>query len=287
MTSDNPIIFYHGGCPDGFGGAYAAWVKFGDTAEYIPLSRGGDPLPDVSGRTVYFIDFVLPQEEMDAVRAQAAHLIALDHHVGVQAITESMPEYVFDNNRSGATIAWDYFHPNTPRPSLINHLEDDDLFRFALPDTRALVSYLSLQPFEFALWDDIAQKLDSETDRESFLATLRVYAEYFEILARYAADHAKTIDFEGYRVKFATTHPFKPMKSLVGNILAREHGPFALVVSAHPNGYGVSIRGDGSVDLTKIAQKFGGNGHHDSSGFLIPNNTPVPWTLVDDEDSRH
>jgi oligoribonuclease NrnB/cAMP/cGMP phosphodiesterase (DHH superfamily) len=76
------------------------------------------------------------------------------------------------------------------------------------------------------------------------------------------------------------------MKSLVGNMLAKKHGPFALVVTAHPKGFGVSIRGDGSVDVSLIAQKYGGNGHKNSSGFLIPVGGPMPWTIVENEDSR-
>ena len=75
------------------------------------------------------------------------------------------------------------------------------------------------------------------------------------------------------------------MKSRVGNVLAKNHGPFSLVVSAHPKGYGVSVRGDGSVDVSKLAQKYGGGGHHDSAGFLISVDGPMPWTLIEDEDS--
>lgn len=282
-----PIIFYHGSCPDGFGGAYAAWKKFGDAAEYIPLTRGGDPLPDVTGRDVYFIDFILPQEEMDAVVAQAARLVALDHHAGVRHITESMPEFVFDNDKSGATIAWDYFHPTTPAPRLFSFLEDDDLFRYALPDTRAVITYLAAQPFSFDAWGALAQTLEDDASREQFLSKTRTYAEYFEILAQLAAHTAKRVLFEGYEVSFANAHPFKPMKSLVGNILAREHGPFALVVSAHPKGFGVSIRGDGSIDVAAIAQKYGGNGHFSSAGFLVAADAPLPWTLIEtDEDTR-
>ncbi len=281
------VVFYHKGCPDGFGGAYAAWKKFGDAAEYVALARGGEPLQDVTGADVYFIDFILPQEEMDAVRAQAARLVALDHHAGVREVTESMPEFVFDNDRSGASIAWGYFHPETALPRLLAYVEDDDLFRFTLPDTRPVVSYLTTQPFTFESWDEIAALLESPAEAEPFLAKLRTYSEYFEILADLAVEHAKLVSFEGYEIYFATAHPMKPMKSLVGNLLARKHGPFALVVSAHPKGYGVSIRGDGSVDVSAIARKYGGNGHKDSSGFLIPAGTPVPWTLVEtDEDTR-
>ncbi|HRH55974.1 MAG TPA: hypothetical protein PK609_03875 [Candidatus Paceibacterota bacterium] len=282
-----PVIFYHGSCPDGFGGAYAAWKKFGDGADYIPLTRGTEPLPDVSGKEVYFIDFILPQEHMDAVREQAARLVALDHHSGVQEVTESMPEFVFDNDRSGASIAWGYFHPETPLPALLSYVEDDDLFRFALPHTRAVLSYLSVKPYTFESWDELARVLDTPELAEDFLRKVHVYEEYFELLAQLAIDHAKLVEFEGHRVYFGTAHPFKPMKSLVGNRLALKQGPFALVVSAHPNGFGVSIRGDGTIDVSEIARKYGGNGHKSSSGFLIPAGGAMPWTLIEDEDSRN
>ena len=43
MAHDNISVLYHADCPDGFGGAYAAWKKFGDTAEYIPVKYGRTP----------------------------------------------------------------------------------------------------------------------------------------------------------------------------------------------------------------------------------------------------
>lgn len=282
---ERTIIFYHGSCPDGFGGAYAAWKKFGDTAEYIPLYRGEELPEGIEGAQVYFIDFTYEKEMMDQVAAQAATLVVLDHHEGVREVVESIPEHVFDNDRSGATIAWDYFHPNTPQPRLLAHIEDDDLFRFTLPDTRALLSYISIQPYTFESWDELAQKLEDDTSRTQFLAKLHIYEEYFMLLAAFAVEKAHLVSFEGHEVYFATAHPMKPMKSLVGNLLAKKQGPFALVASAHPKGFGISIRGDGSVDVSKIAQKYGGNGHVSSSGFLIPAGGPIPWTIIDDEDT--
>ncbi len=277
-----PIVFYHGNCPDGFGGAYAAWKKFGDGAEYVPLSRGETPLPDVAGRDLIFVDFVYDKARMDAIAGEAKSLIALDHHAGVKEVTESFPGSVFDNERSGASIAWAYFHPGEPLPRLLAHVEDDDLFRFALPDTRAVVSYLAVKPYTFESWDEARVALDDPAKRDSFLAKLHAYAEYFELLAQLAVDHAKLVSFEDHEVYFATAHPFKPMKSLVGNLLAAKKGPFALVVAAHPEGYGVSIRGDGSIDVSAIARKYGGNGHKSSSGFLVPNNAPMPWSIIEE-----
>ena len=50
------VILYHGGCPDGFGGAYAAWKKFGDAAEYIPVQHDRVVPEGLAGRKLFFID---------------------------------------------------------------------------------------------------------------------------------------------------------------------------------------------------------------------------------------
>ncbi|MFZ1987959.1 MAG: hypothetical protein WAV21_02930 [Minisyncoccia bacterium] len=287
---ERTLVLYHGNCPDGFGGVYAAWKKFGDSAHYIPLSRGDEPPYELcKGANLYFIDFCYPQEIMDQFVKDAKSVTVLDHHEGIREVVERMPSFVYDANRSGATIAWNYFHPDTPLPLLLKHIEDDDLFRYTLPNTRALITYLEVHPFAFEFWDEIAQTLDDPTESEKLFERTRIYAEYFELLAHLSVEHAKLISFEGYECYFANAHPLKSMKSLVGNLLAKKKGPIALVVSAHPEGYGVSIRGDGSVDVSKIAQKFGGNGHPNSSGFLIAREGPFPWTLIEEkhEDSRH
>jgi oligoribonuclease NrnB/cAMP/cGMP phosphodiesterase (DHH superfamily) len=282
---ERTVVLYHGNCPDGFGGAYAAWKKFGDAAEYVPLGRGDEaPIELVRGADTYLVDFTFNgRDEMARLAEAANRLVALDHHEGVQEITESVPEHVFDSNRSGASIAWAYFHPDTPMPELLSYIEDDDLFRFALPQTRGVLAYLGVHPFTFASWDETASLLADPASRGKLLEKTAAYAEYFELLANLAVERAKLVEFEGYQCYFATAHPYKPMKSLVGNLLARKHPPIALVVTAHPNGYGVSIRSGGGVDVSAIARKYGGNGHTLSSGFLIPREGPFPWTLLEED----
>lgn len=281
------VVLYHGGCPDGFGGAYAAWKKFGDTATYVPLARGEEPpYHEVTGKRAYFIDFCYPQEIMDRFLSEAAALTVLDHHEGIADVIQRMPEYVYKPEHSGAVIAWQYFHPDTEVPKLLLHVEDIDLYRLELPETRSLITYLEVQPMTFAEWDTLREALDSDQERETILHTARAYTEYFTKLAEYSIEHAKLVSFEGREVLFASTHPIKSMKSFVGNELVKKHPPIALIVTAHPNGYGVSIRGDGSVDVATIAQKFGGNGHPNAAGFLIPREGPFPWTHIPHEDPR-
>lgn len=280
---ERTLIFYHGHCPDGFGGAYAAWKKFGDTAEYIPCSYGKPFEIDVTDATVYFIDFCFSKEVMESIASSAKSLTILDHHEGVEDVVTSFPSHVYDPNRSGASIAWAQFHPEEPLPQLLAHVEDDDLFRFVLPDTRAVITYLCARPFSFESWDTIVTALSGDYSRKELLVVASAYAEYFELLAAVSVESAKLVEFEGYQCYFTTAHPLKPMKSLVGNLLAKKKGPFALVVSAHPEGYGVSIRGDGTVDVAAIAAKYGGNGHPSSAGFALPVGDSMPWKLVPEE----
>lgn len=283
MNDTKTFVLYHAGCPDGFGGAYAAWKKFGDTATYIPLSHG-DPTPEgLAGAQVYFIDFCYKREQMDAVVAIAKSVTVLDHHEGVQEVVEAMPEFVYDKNRSGASIAWTYFHPDTPLPKLLTFVEDDDLFRFALPDTKAVLAYLPLQPYDFSVWDALVTELENLETREVFLAKARIYREYFDLLVALAVGRAKKIMFEGYECYLGESLPMKPMESAIGNALAEKSGNLGLIVHSRRSAIRVSLRSQKGVDVSAIARKYGGNGHPQSSAFSLSYGDPIPWTVAEEE----
>lgn len=276
------VVIYHKRCPDGFGAAYAAWKKFGDTAEYIPAGYGDAALEGLEGKEVYLLDFSyeLPGE-MARLAKITSRLVALDHHQSSRALTESAPEHIYDDKRSGATIAWNYFHPDTPLPRLMQYLEDGDLYQYALAETRDVFSYLVVQPDDFLVWDALVQTLEDDAARATFLIKAAAYTEYFELLAKISVEAAKKVMFENIECYFSTAMPSITMRSYVGHKLYEKLPPIALIVSAHPDGFGVSIRGDGSVDVSKIAQKYGGGGHPNSSGFFIPNSAIVPWVEIE------
>ncbi len=282
-TATQTVVLYHGKCPDGFAGAYAAWKKFGDTATYLPVDHGDAPPKELAGREVYIVDFCYETiEQMDALMKSTSRLVVLDHHESARALVERTPEHVFDNTRSGATIAWSYFNPTAPTPRLMHYLEDGDLYRYRLPETRDIFSYLLVLPFEFPAWEKLALGLENEMERVEILKKAAAYTEFFKALGQSSAERAKKVHFEGYEVYFVATHPNITMKSYVGHELYEKLPPFALIVTAHPNGFGVSIRGDGSVDVSKIAEKYGGGGHPGSAGFFIPNGSKMPWIEIEE-----
>ena len=83
-TNTRPLILYHDHCTDGYGAAFAAWCKFGDAADYVPV-KYGDPAPDVTGREVYVLDFSYPKDVTQQMIDTAKRFVWLDHHASVLA----------------------------------------------------------------------------------------------------------------------------------------------------------------------------------------------------------
>jgi hypothetical protein len=277
-------ILYHGGCPDGFGGAYAAWKKFGDSAEYIPLQHGKPAPEHLEGKDLYFIDFCYPEPIMVELEKVGKSITVLDHHEGARSVATTFPG-IFDTKRSGATIAWSYFHPEIPTPLLLEYVEDGDLYVFKLPSSRAMLAYMYAQPFHFETWDTLREQLESDTARATILERGKTYAEHFHILVEQIAQKATLVSFEGYECYLATApHMFV---SDVGNHLANMRPPLALITSFRGDTLTVSLRSDPSVDVSAIARKYGGNGHPQAAAFRLNWGDPLPWTVVKEhEDSR-
>lgn len=283
MIDTQIVVLYHGKCPDGFAGAYAAWKKFGNTATYLPVSYGESPPEGLEGREVYIVDFCFENaEEMNHLVKTTERLVVLDHHESNKAMVESVPEHVYDADRTGATIAWSYFNPDSPIPRLMTYLEDGDLYRYSIPETRDIFSYLLVLPFDFVEWDALAHALENDAGRMEILKKAAAYTEFFNAFAQMSVERAKKVRFEGYEVYFVATHPNITVKSFVAHELYTKLPPFAIIATAHPNGFGVSLRGDESVDVSKIAEKYGGGGHPGSAGFFVPNGTEMPWVEIED-----
>ncbi len=283
MAHEHTVIIYHGKCPDGFGGAYAAWKKFGDSAEYIPMQYG-KPIPEhMSGRDIYFVDFCYERERMDELAKVAKSITVLDHHEGVRDVAITFPG-IFDPSHSGATIAWAYFHPNEPQPFLFEYLEDYDLFKHALPETKALNAYLTLEPYDFEGWDELAKALEDPQERTKLLERGRVYAEHTDKLIKHIAASADLVEFEGHTVYLSST-VLQAFTDYLGHELATMHPPFALMVRPVADGLRVSLRGDGSIDVAELARRYGGNGHTSAAAFRLPWGAPIPWKPVPKDES--
>jgi uncharacterized protein len=216
----------------------------------------------------------------------------LDHHEGARDIATKFSG-VFDTNHSGATIAWSYFHPDTPVPTLLKYVEDGDLYRFNLPNSREVLAYVYTLTDSFASfdiknvekWNTFITELEDPVEIKRVVETGELFSQHHEHIVLHGIHHAEIVSFEGYECYLTGTSG--EFTSDTGNRLARLKPPLAIIVSADAEGLRVSLRSDGSVNVASIAQKYGGNGHPAAAGFEIPYGNPIPWTIIrKDENTR-
>ena len=266
---DKPLIIFHAHCLDGFGAAYAAWLHFGDgNCELHPASHGKG-YPECDGRKVYILDFSYRRHVMEELCEHAESVIVIDHHISafkdMQGLDSEIanPTLDFNMERSGAILAWQYFHPEKGLPDLLLDVEDRDIWKFeregSADRTAALMSY----NFDMAQWHQWCS--DSLTyqhlDREG--AAINRFRR--QMIERHKK-RAIMGKISGHTVPIVNC-PSEIISELVGELSVGH--PFAAGFQDSEEKRSWSLRSDGSdgEDVSQIASAFGGGGHKNASGF--------------------
>lgn len=262
-----PLIIYHGQCTDGFTAAWAAWTRFGDHAEYVPAQHGDAP-PDVTEKSVYILDFGYPRETLLALKEKAHSLVVLDHHKSAQQDLAGLTGCFFDMARSGAGLAWDFFTSGSPRPLLVDFVEDYDLWRFADPRTESLSARLEVEPMEFDNWTRIRDELKSQSCVDTWMSEGRQLLALKEVLLRRAFSNKYAIELGGIAGLSCNAESWAA--SALGDRLAAASKTFGLVWHRTAHHIKCSLRSKGAVDVAELAAKFGGGGHARAAAFTLP-----------------
>ncbi len=277
------VVLYHGDCWDGFGGAWAAWKKFGKRASYIGLNHDGTADKVVSGlrnREIYVIDFSFPENEYPEVMEKLVtynKVVALDHHISGEKATKLAHEYRYALNHSGATIAWKYFHPKKKTPKLLLYIEDNDLWKFKLRGAKEISSYMQMFNYNFKLFSKLLKTIERPASRKKFIEKGLEILKYQDELISRLLENATLVKFAGYRT-LAVNAPI--FRSEIGHLLAKKEPPIGIVWYLQSNNIMISLRSNGKVDVSKIAERFGGGGHKGAAGFAIPLGQKLPWKII-------
>ena len=272
------VFIYHANCPDGFGSAWAAWKKFGNKATYIGAEHHTLPPEGLEGADLCFMDFTYPKAITDELKKKAASITIIDHHVTAKEITESVPNHSYAIDNSGAVLTWKYFHPKKPVPKLLLNIEDADLWKFKIKDTPEIISALYLYKMDFKIWSKIARDLENKKTLVQIIGVGRGVLTYKNKLIEEIASGAKMVEFEGYKTLIATSPA--AIHSELGNALVTKLPPIGIVYRESDKKTKISLRSDGSVDVSKIAEKYGGGGHHNAAGFIVKTGESLPWKVI-------
>lgn len=254
-------IWYHANCADGFGAAWSAWKVLGDEANYRPV-RHGDPMPSVGPDAhLAIVDFSYPRAELLDLQDRVGSLIVLDHHRSAARDLDGLPFARFDLKKSGARMAWEYWHPDEPLPELLAYVEDRDLWNWDLDKSREVALAITQTIFNFKTWD--AFEIE-ELKREGSM--LLGYQQ--SIVARAVSKHHWT-ELCGYKVPVVNSLIFQ---SEIGDELCKRfpEAPFAGVYYQKKDIEAWSLRSIGDFDVSEVASQFGGGGHRNASGFARP-----------------
>jgi hypothetical protein len=270
-----PLVIYHGNsCPDGFAAALAAWLFYDGQADFLGLDHGDvramTDLPDVTGRTVYILDFSFSTEIMRCIDAQAGKLVMLDHH---KSAAEQLTGFAcrcgvlhFDMHKSGSRLAWEFFQPGKPLPDLYRFIEDRDIWVWQYPESAGFLAALDMEPFDFAHWSALAAFDAVQLQR--FMARGQAMDDKFNKLAADIAEGAQPIVFNGQQGLMVNAPSV--FHSLVGDMLSAKSGTFALMWSAGKGGViKAGLRSQRNFDCIALARSMGGGGHAQACGFKM------------------
>jgi hypothetical protein len=290
----NTAIIYHDNCPDGWTAAWVAHRALAPERTKLIPAQHGQPPPDLTTfDTVYIVDFSYPHKVMAEMAIEGQRtVVVLDHHrTAIDDICsghgddpgqapwgegakgdkwiaryETPYQTVLDDNRSGAGITWDYFHPGEPRPPIVDYVEDRDLWRFMLQGSQEVNAYLRTVPFTLDEWDGLAEGWNT-TD----LVNIGTGAlSHIEAYCRAAAGHAYwcTMGDRYFPIVNVTYESCSEVASylldhfdcdMAGYFLERGGG-----------GWHYGFRSRNGVTVHDHAAAFGGGGHPQASGCVVP-----------------
>lgn len=270
-------VIYHDNCFDGIGSAFSVSYAIsrvgGIECDYIPLSY--DKVESFKlNKTydfVYVLDFSFKEEKILELKQQFSYMVILDHHkTAKDFLLPIKNKYLwldihFDMNKSGARMAWEYFNKDTV-PPLIEYIEDRDLWNFNLPLSKEVHAALSSYPKTLeAYWELYNEDYECQRlIREGSILLRKQKQQVDEICASSWIDK-----LSGYNIAVVNT---SVMWSEVGNKLLEIHPnvDFAASFTVKEDNIMWSLRSKGDFDVSAVAKMFGGGGHKNAAGFVVP-----------------
>ncbi len=185
------LVVYHGdSCTDGFTAAWLATIAAVQTGhkepELYPLTYKDGQEQELNQHLIeiydaydliYVLDISLSLEALKhMVEITDATIIMLDHHKTafnmyvpneVRTKNERASISLYDkqvsialnNGMSGAGMTHMYFFPEEEVPLLVQHVQDRDIWKFELENTRAISQYLAGQEQTIENWTDINARM--------------------------------------------------------------------------------------------------------------------------------
>ena len=220
---------------------------------------------------VHILDFSYPRETMLEL-IQKHRVTVLDHHETAQASIGDLPGCHFDIGHSGAVLAWEHFHPGKPMPQLLSYVEDRDLWKWEMENSREVNRAIMSYDMDFGVWDELIYG----GHEEEYPMRVNLLAIEGESILR---DQVRTLErilsgvvtreLDGWNVPDVNT-PILASEACEALLELNPDAPFAAAWHENSSGrkWSLRSRNDGPIDVGDVARRLGGGGHVHAAGFL-------------------
>jgi len=281
MFKKEILVLYHSNCLDGLFSAWVSYLKLKNKADYLAFNYSDyQKLKEIKNKKIYLLDLSLPKKVIFKLKENKNYLILIDHHLSSELILDLFNEKIFNPNHSGCILTFSYFFKKKKIFKILKYIEDIDLWRFSLKDSSKIFSYLeAIEDLDFKKINQLAKKIEDKNQRKLIIKNGEIIEKYKNSLIKKAEEKAFLVNFEGYEVLACNSFC---LFSEIGNYLVKKNPPFSIIFYYNNNGLRVSLRGDGSLNLSKIAEKYGGGGHFSVASFLWSKNKKQkePWQRI-------
>ncbi|PCI89966.1 phosphoesterase [Candidatus Kaiserbacteria bacterium] len=268
------IAIYHKDCIDGTSAASVVLRKFPNAALF-PLAHSYTdedikPILDLASpdAEIYTVDCGIGIKEF---LDRGYSVTTIDHHIGSKSLFEDMERqyenysYIFNNDKSGASLAWAFLFPYETEPELIKYVEDVDLWNWKFgDDSKYINNYLSI--FRN---DPVTMLSLLEGDLSDVMRKGRTISEYtdkeIEDLVKIKPIQIKIGDH------IVPSYNISSYQSECGNILSGNLNKTVAMFTINGQQVKVSFRSKEGQSPTslELAQLLGGGGHKLASGAGI------------------
>ncbi len=192
-------------------------------------------------------------------------LLVIDHHKSAMVELHDISSTHFDMTKSGAMLAWEFFHPGKEPPKFIKYIQDRDLWTWELEYSKEFSAAFDMVPFEFEEFEKFEDDsvFDDACKRGSYILA------YSKTVGKKVCEKAKARKMAGKAVMVVNASHWM---SEIGARLAPDCD-FAMIWYYDHNDkeVKVSLRAfHDHVDVSEISKKFKGGGHRKAAGFRLP-----------------
>ena len=259
------VVIYHNRCNDGFCAAWLHWRHRDKRAEFVAADYGDEPPSKelIAGADVFIYDFSYPRDALVRMHRIARTLNVFDHHRTAAAELEGLSFCIFDPDSSGARLAADFLQCG--HNWLVDYTEDRDLWRFDLPESRAVDAGLRMHGRAFDVWELLYAR-----GVRALAAEGRPILHFKEQCIKDLIAGAGWVSILKHRVPIVNIGVQQLMSEAIGALAKRYNdAPFAAGYRVGPRFVTISLRSRSGFDVSKVARPFGGGGHRAAAGFRV------------------